>query len=434
MPGAGMGYVLAGSLLIPLSAIWVLNRLEWPTRAVKYVVLAAAALSICGCIININYFTAAFGATEAQPLLENLDSRRDWSWACHIAFGDQAPDSMPGGMSFITAALLSLFGRSVAVPVLFDSFCYVMALIVMGTVAWRVTTDRRVANITVVIAATMCYLFVQGTLLIKDAPVTFLFAVIVARLLAWRERPQLSVGSVVTFIFVLAVLGILRHNIMPMVALVSLLLAVRAPRRAALTLALAALAAMLWRMVVDSCIMPVPTSMVRVLSAEKDAMVVLSNPYTAPWDSLTGDYTTLSFWQKLLWLPASLTLQFLLPFPWNFGRDMIFGPVEAVAHFGFTWYIAGALVLYWLASRFKKSSSAMQYTVLAGVIFTIITAYLSSGRVSRYCLPYLPLLLPAAAEVLVYCRHRRSLKVWLGIFAVFLTSGLVYCYYLQSNL
>ena len=70
--------------------------------------------------------------------------------------------------------------------------------------------------------------------------------------------------------------------------------------------------------------------------------------------------------------------------------------------------------------------------VLWGVALTLITAYSDAGRASRYCLPLLPLLLPAAAQTALLDRRRRPLHVWLAIFTIILAATLAVCHHLHT--
>lgn len=432
-PGAEWHVVAIGAAVMAAVIYMVFRQCEWRSRTGAFILLAAGTLSLCGVIINVNYFTEAFGATAAHPYLQNFDAMRDWSWACHVVYGDPAEELIPAGMGYVTAALLWLFGRSVTIPIIFDSICYVLALLMTGSVAYRLTKDRLTATAAVLIAALMCYLFAHGTLLIKDAPVTMLMAILACCMIKVRETSRVTAADMAVAFPALALMAVLRLNFMPMVALGALVLSIGAGRRAVVRLCAFGLMAMCLHWVMNEWVFPKPIDAVRVLSAEKDAEIILHNQYTSFWDNLTGDYTALPFYIKLLWLPVAMGIQFFVPFPWNYSRDMVFGPVEAVAHFGYFWYVAGALVIYWIFACRRRCSPVMNLTVLWAVLMTAVTAYLSSGRVSRYCLPYLPLLLPAAAYVAVRCRRERALWVWLAIFVVAAGSLLGVCYYIQRS-
>lgn len=81
----------------------------------------------------------------------------------------------------------------------------------------------------------------------------------------------------------------------------------------------------------------------------------------------------------------------------------------------------------------RRSPGNERRLVAWGVVLTAGIALMTSGRVSRYCLPLLPLLLPAAASAVVYARRERSLQIWMGVFVALMVPGLVICYKLQTH-
>ncbi len=441
LPGVDRFGMLLATVCIAGIAAAVYSRCDSRSTAGWYTLAAALTLSMAGTIVSVWYFTTASGGTLENPVLNNFDAARDWAWGCHYAFGDDVPpEYYATGGGYRVAACLAVLGRSVASPIFLNVLCYVLAVIAVGCVAWKSTGDRRTATAAMIITASMGYLLAQSTVIIKDVPVTLLMActayVFVCRANG-AANASLKITHTVMLVSALLLLGILRHNILFMVALGAVIFAVRRggidwPLIGVAIIAVAVRSAMLqW------ALPPTGTAM-QVVTAESSAEIILTNPYTMGYDSMLGDYTTMPFYRKLLWLPASVVVQFLIPFPWNWTRDVIFSPVQAVAHCGYMWYAAGALILYWIgSSRRRESSVALRRLVLWGVLLTVLTAYISSGRVSRYCLPYLPMLLPAAADVVVSaCAARgvrRSLTLWLGIFAAALAVTLIICHSLQSS-
>ena len=136
-------------------------------------------------------------------------------------------------------------------------------------------------------------------------------------------------------------------------------------------------------------------------------------------------------YKRLLWLPASVVLQFILPFPWNFESAYLDGPAKVMARIGLVWYYCGALILWWLAVKWRTATAMTRRTVLCGLLLTVATAYSTSGRASRYCLSYLPMLLPIAAMA-HECWRERTLQRWLIVFGVLLMLGLIICYLLHK--
>lgn len=415
---------------------WILfYRRPWFSMTGAWIVLAAATMSLCAVVINLNYFTVAAGADVSSPVLLNYDACRDWSWALSLAFGAPAPDAPLREFSYPVAGLLWLFGRSVTVPLLFCSACYIGTVIITGGIAWRLTNNRYVTNVAMAFIAAMCFLFAQSAVLIKDCPVTFFLAVIIYTMTRWITSPPSSRSQWITTGAVMAAactaLAFSRASTLLMVVAACVIYAAVSGRQIFIPLGItAAVALTLWA-TVNYIVLPQSLSVALTVEAHPASMIILQSETSAPLDNITGNYTTLPFYRKLLLLPLTMAVQFLLPFPWGFSRHIMFGPSQAVAHFGFPWYFVGALAVYWLFTRRARADRPLMATLLLGIILSALTAYISSGRVARYCLPFLPMIVPAAAATAVYYRRHRSLWIWLGIFSILLAATLVVCYKMQ---
>lgn len=434
-PGAGVITTAMAVAIIALTMIATWRQCPWYSREGSWALLAIMTLAIIGDIININYYTVAAGATASNPVLQNYDACRDWTCACAINYGDVCPpEYYAGGMSYLVAGLLRIFGRSVAVPIFFDTWCYGLAVMLISGIGYRLAgNDRRVALATMIVTVTICYLFAQATLILKDVPLTLSMAAVVYVMASWAmddiARP--TAVQILMLVIALLLIALLRQHMLVMVAVGAVLFIAGCRGDLRFIILLAAVVCLYW--IWGHYVMPPAAEAINTITAESHVEIVQTSGQTAPLDNLIGDYTKLPFYVKMLLLPLSVAVQFLIPFPWNFERDIIFGPVDAVAHFGYTWYLAGALIIYWIFACMRRAGRPMELTIIWGVILTCVTAYISSGRVSRYCLPLLPLLLPAAAWVLVYCRREKALKVWLGVFAVLLAATLVICYKMQNG-
>lgn len=433
-PGAGIGAVIFGTLLATALCAGLFRALPGIGPVSRAIVVAAAALSLCALIVNINYFTVAAGADAAHPILLNGDARRDWSWGCTLAFGTPDPYGTLREFAFVVAGLLSLFGRSITGPIMFCWLCYVATLPLIGAIAARLTSDRRIATVAVALAALSGYLFAQSGILIKDCPVALCFAVAAFVFARWSAGDSLrKPGGWVLLGAAMVLLAMMRVNGPLMLALVAGAFCITDFRRLSVpTLIIAAFAATV-SFGVNNLVLDSPLDAVRTLNAKPETDIVLSSAATAPLDNIIGDYTAMAPWRKLLWLPLTAAVQFLLPFPWGWERHIAFGPSQAVAHFGFAWYAAGGLILYGLFGKLRCAAPGMRALALSGAVLTLLTAFITSGRVARYCLAYLPLLLPFAAWVGVTYYRRRSMRVWMGAFASLLAAALLICYRLQHT-
>lgn len=431
-PGMTPVSMCAGLAVAAAMILIARARCPWYGGVAAMVTAFAATLSLAAVALNINYFTVASGGTLADPVFHNYDAMRDWAWACNIAWGDPLPDYIyyfaPQGRAY--AWLMLIFGRSIAVPLVFISLCYTATVIMTGAVTWRLTASKRAATVAVAMCALMCYLLAHSAVLLKDCPVTLAWALMAWFMAAMCRNSRLGVADWAAIVMAAFLLMLFRPNGLLMFIVPFVLMLPAMPRRRRVIIPALIVAAVALRYVSSSA--DIVKSIAFTTMSDDTTAMVLSNQYTAPLDRLTGNYTALPFYIKLLWLPVTVGLLFLLPFPWNFGRDMIFGPAEAVAHFGFFWYFAGLLVVFYLFSRKRPAGIPLFWMTTAGVALYIFIAYVTGGRVSRYCLPLLPLLLPAAATTLSGSYRRPALWRWIGCSGACIAAALVLAHNLQS--
>ncbi len=431
-PGAGLPTVAIGTLVVGAIVAFCYQRSGFRTSAGNWILLLTLTAAIIGTIINTYYYTTLSGTTADCPVLFNFDAYHEWEAGKAIALGTEAPDGIDvrNGMALIIAGLIWLFGCNVEIVLLFNTLCYLLAIIATGAITFELTKNKNTVVYAMLFTALMAYLFAQGTTIIKDAPVTASMAGIALLMLRWCKRPYVQLGEAVSMIVLILFITILRPNIMPMLVLGALIFGFRSLRKFDWRFAIVILcAAAIYGL--SHAVLPKVAEAQDIVEGSK--YINLVDNGTMAWDNMLGNYIEMPFYQKILWLPLSIVVQFLIPFPWAFERDLIHGPTRMIAHFGYFWYYAGALILYWVFVCRKKSSTDMCRTVFWGVLLTVITAYITSGRVSRYCLPYLPLLMPAAATVAAECSQRKSLRVWLIVFTALLVPTLITCYILQSQ-
>lgn len=395
------------------------------------VLTVALSLSYAGALYNIWWFTDACGGTPAMPVLDNFDASIDWHTADTLAQGSLDYDGIVRNYGILVGGFLWLLGFHVAVPVMLNVMCYGLLLIAMGAIGWELSGSRRMSTITMLLTASISYLTVQSTVIIKDVPLTLCMAVTVVGMLRIRSGKFGGAADFVLLFLALAFMAFLRPNSMPFVPLGALLLALGSDKRTAMGFVALSFVAMGLSMATRYGLMRVP-GIVEQLAVTNSSDQQFFSGNSMPWDSIIGRYDQLSLWQKLAWLPASVGVQFLIPLPWNYLSYINFGPTVPYAHFGFAWYFSGALAVYAVAREAVAPNSGHIRLALWGMACTVVTAYLTSGHTSRYCLTFLPMILPAAAYALWVYGRDRSLHIWLGTFSIILVSVLSAAYYIYA--
>lgn len=435
-PGARAGFLLTALAVIYAVTFIVYGRCPFRTRGGAWILLAGITLATFGVIININYYTAVFNTGYDNPMLLNWDSSLDWNSTIGYLTGDStglAPSKR--NLCRLAAGLMAVFGRDIGVPLMFNVLCYSLTLIIMGAISWTLTASRRIATATMLCGLLMCYLLEQTAVFIKDVEVTMLMGLAALVMTRWRVSEGRGVtGAEVAGMFTAIVgLAFLRGQAMYMIILGAVMMGVRRnPWRFDLRFAAVIAFAAGMRFLTHHILIGGPKGFIRMVDHGLAMKTYVTDSDTRIYEGMIGIDGRVSLAHKLLMLPAALGLQFLLPLPWTWASHLEFGPFTAVAHFGFFWYYAAALVVYRVTARLRATSPAMLLLVAWAVLLTVVSAYLDAGRASRYCLPYLPMLLPAAAATLVLDRRRRSLHVWLGVYTVILAAVLITVYYLHT--
>lgn len=411
--------------LWPLIACLLCKRFLLRDIGGEYILLAAWCTVTLGAICNGWYYTTAMGGTVSDPVFANYDSMRDWEHSSALLAGESALATY----GYIVR-LLRLAYDDVMAVIGFNVMCYLLTIVIIGRITFELTEDKRTVVISMLMTALIAYLWAQATTVIKDAPVALCMSVLTLLFIRWRRLDEDRVGYIFG-VFTLMILAFLRINAMFMVALMAVVICTGTGKKKTYLVFMIVVCCFAAYLIAALAGVHNP-SPISLIAVAPDAEAVMADQHTAPWDNmLGGDYTALPLYMKLLWLPASVVLQFLLPFPWDFESAYIFGPAKIFARIGVVWYYCGALLLWWLAKQWRQASGTTRRVVLCGILLTIITAYMNSGRASRYCLAYLPMLLPASAMACNYLRQP-SMRRWLIIFTVLLIATLLICYHLHK--
>lgn len=411
--------------LLPLLVCLLCKRFLLRDIGGEYILLAAWCTVTLGAICNGWFYTAIMGGTVSDPMFANYDSMRDWNDGSALINGERPMATygyMVGVLRLVCDDVMFVLGVNV--------MCYLLTIVLIGRITRELTDDKRTVFISMLMTALIAYLWAQATTVIKDASVVLCMSVLTLLMVRMRHKSSRPWEYIVGAI-VLMVLAFIRINAMFMIGLMAVVMSFGRGENKATAVLLIVPACIAAYFIANAAGVHTP-SPVGLIEVKPECEMVIIDQHTAPWDNmLGGDYTALPIYMKLLWLPASVALQFLLPFPWNFESAYVFGPAKVVSRIGVVWYYCGALLLWWLAKQWRQASGTTRRVVTCGILLTIITAYLNSGRASRYCLAYLPMLLPASAMACNYLRQP-SMRRWLIIFTVLLTATLLICYHLHQ--
>lgn len=156
-----------------------------------------------------------------------------------------------------------------------------------------------------------------------------------------------------------------------------------------------------------------------------------------PYFNIIGDYYHYPEWKRLLLLPVTSGVQYIIPFPWlyDYSNADIFSLLPRMR---WMWYFVGGACLFYflfITILHPKSNNLGMWAWWPLVVFMLI-AFITGGSVSRYALPLQPLFVVIAVYILLNLKqgnYRRSFTIWMIIYAFILVAILVLCYDAQSD-
>ncbi|MDE6278050.1 MAG: hypothetical protein K2M06_08085 [Muribaculaceae bacterium] len=418
-----------------LAGVWVCVRvaahcLGLCTKAEKRVLLCAMGLLGALLIVNLDFFMGHPGAHGGQPYLANFDASLNWGYILGILENGSVPPYNFSNYSWIMAPAAAVGGLRSVLAV--NSLCVMLAICFCGRIARECCRVQGAAvSAAAMLMLTFAFNFISlGTVLLKDAVVAMAFSGAATALLILRQtdrsalRPMLwAAAACLLSIWVRPRSGSM------LVVLILIFVPWKdfaggkrwAVVRRFLPLALLCMAAL----VVENTLLTMGiTDLIKEDIQPNRALVFTSSPRGSTLAPLIDSYPTMPIWERILLLPFSMALQLLLPLPWTYLRHFDYGPTMMLSHLGYPLYLEAGAVLYFFVFCLRKAPAKLALVSCAGMLFYIITAYTYGGTVSRYAQMLLPLLLPAGAWVLVNCRGKRSLRLWMCAYVLLLALAL----------
>ena len=450
LPGASFWPTLMAML-----GIWIAVALCYQSTAARnsagwWTLLTATTLLAVGAIANIHFFTTAHGATTADPVLLNVDARANFDSALFLlGQGESAHASCSLGYPMFIAGLWRITGITVVTPIVANMLMILLTIIISGTIATRVLSREQcqhspqwLQTCAMIMTASICYLLNTGTIMIKDAGICLSMAT------AGLGLTSLCVPSATTKTslrmwgaFAAGIIGVAIFRLNYLIFLFIATLIITPWRHGD------------WSMMRRAAIMIGTIAAVWLLS--NWLLVDIWNRYTVGMhfpnevmsgyftsgqysqhlyhDQVLGDYYDSSVWYRLLWLPINAALLYFIPFPWDFATYLDFGYTYAFAKFSYPWYIVGGLIIYHILYMGRLSSAAIIHLTLAALILWLIPAYLTAGSVSRYVLPLLTWLIPAAVAVADSQLRTRRFRIYAACYCITMAAVLYVCHYLQHS-
>lgn len=424
-PGIAPGAVFAIALITG-AILLIYNHLE-PTRGGNIILISVATLLSFFLVLNINYFTVQAGGTDTAPVLHNPDACRAWLGALS-PFDDTAWRDYFGNGYFhvILWLLFKITGPSISAALCLNFTLALGTVLLVHAITMRLCDDRRTATIAMGCLGVTGYFLSMGTVLLKDMWVIFFTALFAYGLLCrgWRWWTITILASVM--------LATVRLNMLALfIAGYAMMIFSRKVSRQNVIRGIAAISITIVLFAVGTALLN-PPDFIEQSSGEHN-FGQFNNEGQAAYFRIIGEYFRLPVYYKILMIPISAAVQFLIPLPWNFCAHIIYGPSTLLAHISYPWYAVGGVAIYAL-TQWRRMPRAMYVLLLFAAMLWLAPCLTAGGTVSRYALPAVPLMAPAAAWVLRNRLRSRSFIIYAAAFCTVLAAALITVHYLQSSI
>lgn len=427
-PGAPLWATLFQMLGILVIVLSVYRKVCPSTASGQWILLTVWTLLGIGMALNVWYYTTYSGGTLEAPVVTR-DAYNIWFQIQNLYHTGH----VKGGTMADYAKLiyyLNIGGTpTVNSYILLSILSTLLTIIFTGAFAANAignsdaTTRQRISTMTMLLMACVTHFIGRGDLFTKDAICCLLMALILyaqSRIIDQRRQWQ----SIIILVCCGLAALYARPHLLVFSGLAIFILSVATPRKSLIITAAAILFFILlyWLSLQEDYVRSyVNTDGTTILSLVDD-----NEKRMAAFSQVIPDYDNAGPLRKIIYLPFTMAVQFLIPLPWSTGNLIEYGPTLALARFAYPWYLIGGIIIFYLLRCLRRSPRVIMLTALFGLIATAATAYVTGGTVSRYCLLWLPALVPCAAWVLTSGRYKeKDFRIWAWTYGSVLLIGLI---------
>lgn len=427
LPGAPFIPTAIALILMTVCVLGVYRHTAgWSTTG-EAVLIGSAMLISFGLILNVYTYTTYYGGTDSAPVLFNTDAQRNFTDTMyHLGQSDMRSYYTHGLYPAVIAGIFAITGPSITAGICLSAICTLFTLVCVSSLWVRLTGDRARAWLCMACTAAVCYLMMEGTILLKDA-----WCILAIAMAATGLAKPSGAGGIILGAAGALMLLVARSNMILGLIPGAITFWMASPRKRTETRFYVSALLVFTAAYIGAEILnwtPMTTTVIGV----NDNDIYFNEERQAGYIETVGNFVEMPLWQRVLAMPFCAVLQFLLPFPWNYMRDVPFGMFEAYAHFQLPWYLFGGLFIYYLGGTWRRSPRPVLACALWALLLWLVPVWCFGGTISRYGLMAVPLAAPAVAFTLQDSPRRRSLRIFALIFIILLVASLIVCHHIQS--
>lgn len=437
--------ITAGYAVAYLVPRIILTRARGTSTAALVILLLMAALLMYIDYVRLVGWTRFDGYSLMEPNIHG-DGRVYYKWALNKFDGRVGPQNVVyPGYPMIMLGLWKVFGLNVVWPQALNLMCTLTAIVLMGLTTRRLLSHRVTASpqslviLGMVLTCLLNYFLSMGTMVLKEGVIIvsmMMAAFALASMAEPGEERRHRVRDMILITLACLLLAVVRTTYLYFIALGVIIMVLPRWRRdwrmALLSMAVIALSLLLGNMLSS-------------YSFDRHAEIAgggwnmqrfyIESESQQFYHDVLNYYFLRPFWYKVLMLPVTLSVQFVIPFPWTYYDNSTF--INVFSRMSYGWYLVGgtALFFYLVMSWRRKGDNSMGAWPWWAALCFIAIAWVMAGSVARYVSPIQPLFVPVA--VFVFCRlreghWRKAFTIWSICFVLMLTVTLLVCLEIQQ--
>jgi hypothetical protein len=444
---ASFYYTLPDSLIITVAMALAFafprvayGRMQDATRAGKIIMVVLGMVLVACAVANIIGWTAAQGVGLDTPRLDSDDGRY-YHWALNHYDGRcKAPEITYDGFPMMMLLLWKLLGVSVLWPMVVNLMLTLFTVVLAGRMAVRILAGRVtqsnavVSTLTMLLVSVLMYFLSQGLKVQKEALIYFAFVLLGYVFAGINDRDAYTRRSIITDIAAFAVgsfiIAYCRNTFMYMVMIgVALFVVANVRRNWKLGAVFAVLSIVAFTL--GNCLAYYSVANhIRIVEGGVSIESQFVTSYTQQtYIDIIGRYFYMPLWERLLFIPVTSAIQFVIPFPWL--RTPEFTAEAIMPRLRYGWNVVGGIALfYYLFVSWRRGKGLGTWAWWPVLSYAAI-AFVTAGSVSRYILPLQPLFAVTAVYVILKLKDgewRKLFKAWSCCYCIVLALVLAACY------
>lgn len=436
------------AIVAALSVAWALpyavaRRSSWWTSGASIALCAVSLIVAASAVYYMWHTTIGCGATLEMPKLDS-DASKYYNWALHYYDG-RCPEPRTTFFGFPIAMLLlwKVLGVSIVWPVAMNVSLTITSIAMGAALAASFVRGRDLiapataATLTIALLALHGYFLSQGYVVQKEALVYVSMTMVAMGLFRINDthcNRRQAITGVALYTLACIILALVRAKYINFAAFGVALLAVARWRTCWRSIAsLVAVTFATWLMgMYCSTTYTVAQQVGNVVGGEYITLSMgVDTGIQASYLGYMDGYFCLAAWKKVLLLPFTCGTQYIIPFPWG-AESNDWTSVFPRVRLG--WYLCGGLAMCYYAILSWRKGTHLGLVAWWPVVCAMGISYICAGTVSRYILPYQPMLTAIAVYVLAHIwtnRHRRPLATAYAAYAIILITALLIAWHIS---